>query len=213
MSDFSDVCKLLRYWLITSTTEAGSGHLTSCLSSVELMAALFTKHYSYDLVNPDNPNNDRLIFSKGHAAPLLYSLYALTGSVTEKELMTLRKFGSPYEGHPTKSFRYTEVPTGSLGQGLSVGVGMAINAKIENLGYKTYVLLGDGEIAEGSVWEACEIASYYKLNNLVAIVDVNRLGQSQQTIYGYDLKKIEDRFRSFGFRTYVLEDGHNLDEV
>src|SRR6185369_2372259 len=127
---------------------------------------------------------DRLIFSKGHASPLFYSLYAAAGKVSEKEMLSLRKMSSRLEGHPTMLFPYTEVPTGSLGQGLSVGVGMALNAKLDKLSYRTYVLLGDSEMAEGSVWEAMSAASYYKLNNLVALLDCNRLGQSRETMLG-----------------------------
>ena len=143
------------------STEAGSGHPTSSLSATELMAGLlFGGSFRYDLDHPDNPNNDRLIFSKGHASPLFYSLWAAAGAVSEKELMSYRKFDSPLEGHPTVAFRYTEAATGSLGQGLSIGVGMALNAKyLDKLPYRTYVLLGDSEMAEGSQWESIQIAA------------------------------------------------------
>ena len=203
----------MRYNILTSTTEAGSGHATSSLSAVELMAVLFYKHFRFDLENPKFINNDRLIFSKGHASPLFYSLYAAAGKVTEKEMLSFRQFDSVLEGHPTKRFKYTEVPTGSLGQGLSVGVGMALSAKMDKLDYLTYVLLGDGEIAEGQVWEALEIAAHYKLNNLIGILDVNRLGQTGETMLGHNMNAIENRIKSFGWRTYLVADGHHLDEI
>ncbi len=213
MENIITLCKLLRYYILTSTTKAGSGHATSSLSAVELMAVLFYKHFRFDLDDPEFLNNDRLIFSKGHASPLFYALYAGAGKISEKEMLSLRQIDSVLEGHPTKRFKYTEVPTGSLGQGLSAGVGMALSAKLDNLDFLTYVLLGDGEMAEGQIWEALEIASHYKLNNLIGIIDVNRLGQTGETLLGHDLKKLEDRIKSFGWRTYIVSDGHNLEEV
>ena len=159
----------MRYYILTMTTQAGSGHPTSSLSGVELMAGLFFGgFFRYDLDNPKHPNNDRLIFSKGHASPLFYTLWAAAGGLTAAELMTYRQFGSPLEGHPTATFPYCEAATGSLGQGLSIGVGMALNAKyLDKLPYMTYVLLGDSEMAEGSQWEALQLAAHYKLDNLV----------------------------------------------
>ena len=214
IGDLQKIASLLRYYILLSTTKSGSGHLTSSLSPVELMAVLFFKYFRADLNNFDNPANDRLIFSKGHASPLFYSLYKVTGVITENEIKKFRNFKSNLEGHPTKRFKYTEVPTGSLGQGLSAGVGIAINGKyLDKANYKTFVLLGDGETAEGEIWEAFAIASHYKLNNLVAIIDVNRLGQSGETMLGYDVKKYEERIKSFGWRTYVINDGNNLQEV
>ena len=213
MGNFYEICKLLRYYILTSITKAGSGHVTSSLSAVELMAVLFYKYFRFDLDNPEYVKNDRLIFSKGHASPLFYSLYKIAGKITEEEMMTLRKFDSVLEGHPTKRFKYTEVPTGSLGQGLSAGLGMALSAKMDNLDFLTYVLLGDGEMAEGQVWEAMEVAAKYKLNNLIGIVDVNRLGQSGETLLGNNLQQMENRIKSFGWRTYLINDGNNLDEV
>jgi transketolase len=178
------VSKLIRYCILSMSTEAGSGHPTSSLSAVELMTTLFFGGYfHYDVKNPDYPNNDRFILSKGHATPLFYALWAVAGELTEKELKQYRNFESVLEGHPTKRFKHTEVATGSLGQGLSVGVGMAINGKyLDKLPYKTYVLLGDSEMTEGSNWEAIQLASYYNLDNLVGIIDVNRLGQRGDTI-------------------------------
>ncbi len=174
---------LMRYHILTMTTQAGSGHPTSSLSATELMAGLmFGGIFRYDLDNPKHPNNDRLIFSKGHATPLFYTLWAMAGKLTAAELMTYRHFGSPLEGHPTMSFPYTEAATGSLGQGLSIGLGIALNAKyLDKLPYTTYVLLGDSEMAEGSQWETMQLAAHYKLDNLVGILDVNRLGQRGET--------------------------------
>ncbi|MDD2807145.1 MAG: transketolase [Patescibacteria group bacterium] len=206
--------RLIRYYILASTTKAGSGHPTSALSGVELMAGLFFGGiFRTDLNNPKNPNNDRLIFSKGHASPLFYSLYAAAGKISEPEMMTYRQFSSPLEGHPTPRFRYTEASTGSLGQGLSIGVGMALNAKyLDQLGYRTYVLLGDSEMAEGSQWEAIQLAAYYQLDNLVAILDVNRLGQRGETMDGYQVKKYQKRFDAFGWKTIVI-DGHSYPQV
>jgi transketolase len=206
--------KLIRYYILTMSTEAGSGHPTSSLSATELMAGLmFGGAFRYDLDNPQHPNNDRLIFSKGHASPLFYSLWAAAGKVSEQELMTFRQFGSPLEGHPTDAFRYTEAATGSLGQGLSIGVGMALNAKyLDKLPYRTYVLLGDSEMAEGSQWESIQIAAHYKLDNLVGIIDVNRLGQRGETMYGHDTEAYERRIASFDWETIVI-DGHDYSEV
>lgn len=214
MSDLIELSKLIRYYILKSTTQAGSGHPTTCLSSVELMVSLlFGGFFHFDADNPDNPNNDRLIFSKGHAAPLLYSLWTVAGKLTEEELLTLRKLGSPLEGHPVRAFPYSEAATGSLGQGLSIGVGMAINGKyIDRLPYRVFVLLGDSEMAEGSVWEAIQLAAYYRLNNLIGIIDVNRLGQRGETMYGHDLEAYKKRISAFGWKTICI-DGHNYDEI
>ncbi len=214
MNNLESIAKLIRYYSLVMSTEAGSGHPTSSLSAADLMTGLlFGGTFQYDLDDPCNPNNDRLIFSKGHASPLFYSIWAAAGRVTEKELLTFRKFNSPLEGHPTPAFRYTEAATGSLGQGLSIGVGMALNAKyLDKLGYRTYVLLGDSEMAEGSQWEAMEIAAYYKLNNLVGIMDVNRLGQRGETMYGHDLAVYKERVSAFGWEPIVI-DGHHLPQI
>ena len=203
------LARLMRYYILTATTHAGSGHPTSSLSATELMCGLlFGGIFRYDTEQPEHPNNDRLIFSKGHASPLYYAMWAAAGKLSEDDLMTYRKFGSPLEGHPTMSFRYVDAATGSLGQGLSIGVGLALNAKyLDKLTYRTYVLLGDSEMAEGSQWEAMEIAAYYKLNNLVGIIDVNRLGQRGETMYGHDLSAYEKRISAFGWET-ILIDGH-----
>ena len=208
------LAKLIRYFILASTTAAGSGHPTSSLSATDLMTALlFGGSFRFDVDQPGHPNNDRLIFSKGHASPLFYALWAAAGKVTEQELLTMRKFGSPLEGHPTVAFSYVEASTGSLGQGLSIGLGMALNAKyIDKLPYKTYVLLGDSEMSEGSQWEALQLAAHYKLDNLVGIIDVNRLGQCGETMYGHDLDAYKKRISSFGWKTEVI-DGHNLDQI
>jgi len=213
--DLKQLAKLVRFYILTSTTKAGSGHPTSSLSAVELTVTLFFGgFFHFDFKNIDKPTNDRLIFSKGHASPLFYSLYVAAGVVSEEELLTLRQFGSPLEGHPSMEFPFTEVPTGSLGQGLSVGVGMALNGKyLDKVNYKTYVLLGDSEMAEGSVWEAMQLASFYKLNNLIGILDVNRLGQSRETMLGYDVVTYKKRISSFGWETIVVKNGHSINEI
>jgi len=214
LSKLEKLAKLVRYWSLVSTTEAGSGHPTSSLSAADLMIGLlFGGAFRFNSDQPRHPNNDRLIFSKGHASPLFYSLWLAAGKVTEQEMMTLRKFGSPLEGHPTPAFLYTEAATGSLGQGLSIGVGMALNAKyLDMLPYRTYVLLGDSEMAEGSQWEAMEIAAYYKLDNLVGVLDVNRLGQRGETMYGHDLDVYKKKAAAFGWEPIVI-DGHHLPQI
>jgi transketolase len=166
----------------------------------------------YDLKNPHFYNNDRFILSKGHAAPLLYAAWAETGRFPAEELLTLRRLDSDLEGHPTPRLPFVDVATGSLGQGLAVGVGMALCARLDNLDYRTYVLMGDGECAEGAVWEAASLAGINQLNNLVAIVDVNRLGQSQETAFGHNLNTYKKRFEAFGWRTEEI-DGHDMDEI
>lgn len=213
-TELEKLARLVRYYILASSTEAGSGHPTSSLSAADLMTALFFGGYfRFNADQPDHPNNDRLIFSKGHASPLFYSLWAAAGKVTEEELLTMRKFGSPLEGHPTSSFRFTEAATGSLGQGLSIGVGMALNARyLDRLPYMTYVLIGDSEMAEGSVWEALEIAAFYKLNNLIGVMDVNRLGQRGETMYGHDISSYQKKVSSFGWET-ILIDGHSFPEI
>jgi transketolase len=208
------IAKLIRYYCLIATTHAGSGHPTSALSAADLMTGLFFGGiFRYDVDHPEHPNNDRIIFSKGHASPLFYSLWAAAGQLTEEDMLTYRQFGSPLEGHPTPAFRYVDAATGSLGQGLSIGVGMALNAKyLDKLPYRTYVLLGDSEMAEGSQWEAIQIGAHYKLDNLVGILDVNRLGQRGETMYGHDLQAYDDRIRAFGWNTVVI-DGHSFSEI
>ncbi len=213
-TEFGQLSRLIRSWILTSTTEAGSGHPTSSLSAVELMVALlFGGSFHFDVGRPENPDNDRLIFSKGHASPLFYALWAAANAIPAKELITLRTFGSRLEGHPAMSLPYTEAATGSLGQGLSIGVGMALAAKLDGLPYRTYVLLGDSEMSEGSQWEAIQLAGYRGLDNLVGILDVNRLGQRGQTMLGHDLTAYEQRIAAFGWNTIVLADGHDLTAI
>ncbi len=196
------------------TTAAGSGHATSSLSATDLLTTLFFGgSFRANLRTPKAPNNDRVIFSKGHAAPLLYALYAAAGVIPERELLTLRKFGSRLEGHPIpSSFPYAEAATGSLGQGLSVGLGMALVGKTDKGSTRTFVLLGDSELAEGQVWEAAQLASHYKLNNLIAIADINRLGQRGATMLGWNVQAYAKRFAAFGWRTFIV-DGHNYTAI
>ncbi|MFH1832590.1 MAG: transketolase [Candidatus Levyibacteriota bacterium] len=219
-SDLEKKAALIRKWSLIATSEAGSGHPTSCLSSADIATVMFDKFFTYDLKNPHNLNNDRFVLSKGHAAPLLYTLFALSGGLPLEELKTLRKFESRLEGHPTPRFPFTEAATGSLGQGLSVGAGIAYaqRAGIKNSESRTkslpkvYVLMGDGETAEGNIWEAANFSSYYHLDNLIAIVDVNGLGQSQETMFNHKVNEYLNRFSSFGFETLAI-DGHNFEEI
>ena len=206
------IANQLRIHSIAATTAAGSGHPTSCCSAADLVAALFFGHMKYDAKNPHYYNNDRFILSKGHAAPLLYAAWAENGFVPVADLLKLRQFTSDLEGHPTPRLAFADVATGSLGQGLGVGVGMALAARQDKLDYNTYVLMGDGEIAEGAVWEAASLAGVYKLNNLIAIVDANRLGQSQATAFGHDIGVYAKRFDAFGWRVETI-DGHDLEEI
>lgn len=203
----------LRVDSIRCTTAAGSGHPTSSMSAADLMAVLMTSYLHYDFDNPHNPNNDHLIFSKGHASPLLYSMYKAAGAISDEELMTLRKFGSRLEGHPTPILPWVDVATGSLGQGLPIGVGIGLAGKyLDKLPYHIWVLLGDSEMAEGSIWEAFDHASHYKLDNLVGILDCNRLGQRGETELGWNTAAYEARAKAFGWNAIVI-DGHNYDEI
>jgi transketolase len=201
----------LRVDSVRSSTSAGSGHPTSSMSAADLMAVLVGRHLRYDWDNPGNPANDHLIFSKGHASPLLYSIYKAVGVVSDEELMTgYRRFGSRLEGHPTPVLPWVDVATGSLGQGLPDGVGVALAGKyLEDLPYRVWVLCGDSEIAEGSIWEALDKAAYYKLSNLVAIIDINRLGQRGPTEHEWDTDTYRRRVTAFGARAFVI-DGHDL---
>lgn len=203
----------LRLHSIRATTAAGSGHPTTCLSAAEIMATLFFKVMRYDPKSPGNPCADHFVLSKGHAAPVLYAAWVEAGIITEEQLLTLRAITSDFEGHPTPRLPFVDVATGSLGQGLGAGVGLALNARdLDKTNYRTYVLLGDGETAEGAVWEAAHMAGVYGLDNLVAIVDVNRLGQSQATSLGHNLDAYKARFEAFGWAAAVV-DGHNVEEL
>jgi transketolase len=202
----------LRILSILATTRAGSGHPTSCCSAADLVAALFFGKMRFDPVDPHNENNDRFVLSKGHAAPLLYAAWEETGHVSRDDIMQLREVGSPFEGHPTPRLDFVDVATGSLGQGLSAGLGMAIHARLRGLDYLTYVLMGDGELAEGSIWEAASIAGARKQNNLIAIADVNRLGQSQATPFGHHVEVYQRRFEAFGWEAITI-DGHDMSQI
>lgn len=202
----------MRRSILLETSTAGSGHPTSALSAADIVAALFFHTMHVDPAHPENPDNDRFILSKGHASPVLYAVYKELGVLSEAELLTYRQFSSVLEGHPTPRFRWSEAATGSLGQGLSIGVGMALAARIDNRNFKTYVLMGDSELSEGSVWEAAELAAYYKLHNLVGIIDCNRLGQTGETMHGYHTERYAKKFEAFGWKTYII-DGHDMQEV
>lgn len=202
----------LRVHSLKTTTAAGSGHPTTCLSAADLVSALFFDVMRYDPKNPTHPANDRFVLSKGHAAPILYAAWAEAGAFPTEKLMELRKLGSPLEGHPTPRFPGALVATGSLGQGLGIAVGMAAAAKLDRAAYRVYALLGDGELAEGAVWEAAAFASFYKLDNLVAVVDVNRLGQSQATMYQHDTTVYARRFAAFGWQAFEI-DGHRFEHI
>jgi transketolase len=203
----------LRVDSIRSSTGAGSGHPTSSMSAAELMAVLLGKYLRYDFDNPDNPANDHLIFSKGHASPLLYSLYKAAGAITDEELMTFRELGSRLQGHPTPAIPWVDVATGSLGQGLPLGVGVALAGKyLDRLPYRVWVLCGDSEMAEGSMWEAFQHASFYKLDNLIAILDMNRLGQTRETMDGWHGDHYANRARAFGWHAIQIN-GHDPEEI
>ncbi len=215
MSDnksLQDIANVLRRDVLKMTTAAGSGHPSSCLSCAEIISVLFFHEMSYDRKKEFNPDNDEFILSKGHAAPILYSALFRAGCINY-DLMKLRKFESPLEGHPIpRSLKWIKIATGSLGQGLSAGVGFALASKLQGRKFKTYVLMGDSETAEGSVYEALELASHYKLNNLIAIVDVNRLGQTSETMLGYNIPYYVKRFKGFGWNALSVN-GHNVDEL
>src|SRR5712691_10215259 len=194
------VARQLRADSIRCSTAAGSGHPTSSLSAADLMAVLLAGHLRYDWAQPKNPANDHLIFSKGHASPLNYALFRAAGAITDEELMTFRKLGSRLEGHPTPVVPWVDVATGSLGQGLPIAVGIALAGKrLDRLPYRVWTLCGDSEMAEGSMWEAFEHAAFYDLDNLTAILDVNRLGQRGETMHGWDLDSYTSRAEAFGW--------------
>jgi transketolase len=203
----------LRVDSIRAAAVTKSGHPTSSMSAADLMAVLLSKYLHYDFDAPDDPHNDRLVFSKGHASPLLYSLYRAAGAIDEQELLSFRTFGSRMQGHPTPEIPWVDVATGSLGQGLPYGVGIALaGKKLDRLPYRVWVLCGDSEIAEGSVWEAFEHAAFYGLDNLTAIIDVNRLGQRGETMHGWDLDSYARRAEAFGWHTIEI-DGHDVDAI
>ena len=211
--EWHELAQQLRVDSIRSTTAAGSGHPSSSMSAADLLAVLLYEHFRYDFQNPKNPHNDHLIFSKGHAAPLLYAAYKATGAISDQEMMTLRKFGSRIEGHPVPVLPYVDVATGSLGQGLPIGVGIGIAGKyLDKLDYRVWVVLGDSEMSEGSIYEALELGGHYKLDNLIGILDMNRLGQRGETMLGWNADAYAARARSFGWHAIEI-DGHNLDQI
>ena len=203
----------LRVDAVRASAKAGSGHPTSSMSAADLAAVLLAGHFRYDFDAPGNPANDRLVFSKGHASPLVYGLFRAAGVLSEEEFGTYRRFGSRLEGHPVPVLPWVDVATGSLGQGLPIGVGMALAGKrLNRLPFRVWVICGDSEMAEGSMWEAAEHASFYELDNLVAIVDVNRLGQRGETMHGWDLSSYSERLRAFGWHALEI-DGHDVDAI
>ena len=204
-----NIATRLRIESVRSTTEAGSGHPSTCCSAAEIMSALFFGAMRYDPADPDNPDNDRFVLSKGHAAPILYAAWAEAGIVAREDLLTLRRVDSDLEGHPTPRLPWVDVATGSLGQGLCAAVGIALNARRIGSDYRTYALLGDGETAEGSVWEAAQMAEFHQLDGLCGITDVNALGQSGPTQWQHDMDAYASRWRAFGWHTTVV-DGHDV---
>jgi transketolase len=203
----------LRVDSIRASNVTKSGHPTSSMSAADLMAVLLANYLHYDFDAPNDPRNDHLIFSKGHASPLLYSMFKAAGAVSDEELLTFRTFGSRLQGHPTPAIPWVDVATGSLGQGLPYGVGVALaGKKLDRLPYRVWVLCGDSEIAEGSVWEAFEHAAYSGLDNLTAIIDVNRLGQRGETMHGWDLDSYANRARAFGWNAIEI-DGHDVEAI
>ncbi|WP_300605849.1 transketolase [Trebonia sp.] len=214
LDQIRELAAQLRVDSIRCSTSAGSGHPTSSMSAADLMAVLLARHFRYDWQRPDDPANDHLIFSKGHASPLLYSMFKAAGVVSDEELITrYRRFGSRLEGHPTPVLPWVDVATGSLGQGLPDGVGVALAGRyLDELPYRVWVLCGDSETAEGSMWEALDKAAYYRLSNLTAIVDVNRLGQRGPTELGWDLDAYARRAEAFGAHAVVI-DGHDIEQI
>ena len=205
-----ELAQQLRVDSVRAAAVTKSGHPTSSMSAADLMAVLLSKYFRYDFGDSRNPANDHLIFSKGHASPLLYSVYKAAGAITEHELLTFRELGSRLEGHPTPVLPWVDVATGSLGQGLPISVGVAIaGKKLDRIPYRVWCLCGDSEMAEGSMWEAFEHAAFMGLDNLIAIIDVNRLGQRGETMHGWDLDSYADRAKAFGWHAIEI-DGHDL---
>ncbi|HEX2141623.1 MAG TPA: transketolase, partial [Candidatus Limnocylindria bacterium] len=213
LEQWRELGQQLRVDSIRSSSAAGSGHPTSSMSAADLMAVLMARHLRYDFAAPDNPNNDHLIFSKGHASPLLYAMYKAAGALSDEEMLTFRELGSRVEGHPTPVLPWVDVATGSLGQGLPIAVGVAYAGRnLDRLPYRVWCLTGDSEMAEGSMWEAFEAAGFHGLGNLTAIIDVNRLGQTGETMHGWDLDAYARRARAFGWHTVEI-DGHDVEAI
>jgi transketolase len=213
-SDFRrELGQQLRVDSVRSSAAAGSGHPTSSMSAADLMAVLLDGHLKLDYGNPKDPRNDHLIFSKGHASPLYYAVLKAAGAIKDDEMLTFRKLGSRLEGHPTPRIPPTDVATGSLGQGLPIGVGVAISGKrLDQLPYRVWVLCGDSEMAEGSMWEAFQHAGWESLDNVTAIIDVNRLGQTRETMLGWDMDGYVRRAEAFGWNAIAI-DGHDVDQI
>ena len=207
-----NIATRLRIESIRATTEAGGGHPTTCMSAADLVAALFFAEMRYDPADPQHEHADRFVLSKGHAAPLLYAAWAEAGFIPRADLLNLRKFTSDLEGHPTPRLPFVDVATGSLGQGLCAGIGVALNARRIRSDYRTYVLMGDGESAEGSVWEAAAAGEFFGLDNLVGITDINALGQSRATQHAHDLGSFERRWKAFGWHAIAI-DGHDMAQI
>src|SRR5580658_3558933 len=212
VAKIKEKARRLRILSMMSTTAAGSGHPTSCMSAADLVAGLFFYAMKFDSKNPNSPDGDRFVLSKGHAAPVLYAALAGAGVFPESRLMTLREFSSELEGHPTPRIPGVDAATGSLGQGLSVGSGLAIGARMDKSPTRVYVLMGDGEMAEGQVWEAAAFAAHYKLDNLTVLADVNALGQSEPTMYQHNMEVYRKKFDSEGWATEII-DGHDVAAV
>ncbi|MGE5486566.1 MAG: transketolase [bacterium] len=208
MNFLDEMAARLRIDSVRATTAAGSGHPTSCASAAEIVSVLFFSVMRFDPRDPANPAADRFILSKGHAAPLLYAAWANAGAFPRERLLTLRQIDSDLEGHPTTRLPFVDVATGSLGQGLPAGLGMALAARLDGSGPRIYVLMGDGESAEGSVWEAAEIGGLRKVSNLCAIIDINRLGQSEPTMLQHDVETLRQRWEAFGWHAIPV-DGHD----
>src|SRR6186713_1853127 len=202
----------LRIDSVRSTSAAGSGHPTTCLSAADIMSALFFAEMRFDPHDPHHTEADRFVLSKGHAAPILYAAWAEVGLFDRSELLKLREIGSDLEGHPTPRLSFVDVATGSLGQGICAAIGSALNARRIRSDYRTYVMLGDGESAEGSVWEAADVAAMDKLDNLCGITDVNGLGQSRPTMWAHDMAQFERRWNAFGWHAIVI-DGHDMTAI
>src|SRR5438552_5222076 len=207
-----NTARRLRIDSIRATSETASGHPTSCCSMADIMAALFFAEMRFDPKDPHNPNSDRFVLSKGHAAPILYAAWAEAGAFDRADLMNLRKIDSDLEGHPTPRLPFVDVATGSLGQGICAAIGTALNARRIKSDYRTYVLLGDGETAEGSVWEAANFAAQARLDSICGVTDVNALGQSRPTMWQHDMEQFARRWRAFGWHAIVI-DGHDLNAI
>ena len=212
VSALKNIATRLRIDSLNATSESGNGHPSTCCSAAEIVAALFFEEMGYDPRDPQNPDNDRFVLSKGHAAPVLYAVWAEVGFLKREDLLTLRRIDSDLEGHPTPRLPFADVATGSLGQGLGAGVGIALNANRIGSDYRTYVLMGDGESAEGSVWEAGDMAAWHALDSLCAITDVNGLGQSGPTQWKHDLDALAARWSAFGWNALIV-DGHSLPDL